>query len=170
MEKIKNLERSQKCRAAKLPNKVFALGTTAVAAYFLLCPARLKAQDVQPRVYSPAPVGVNLFTLGYAFSTGAVLFDKTIAIEDATAEIHSITAAYSRSIGLFGMAGRADVALPLVTGDWAGVVAKTVQTTSRTGFGDPVLRFALFFFGAPALTPEEFRGSSLRRLWAVPCD
>ena len=53
----------------------------------------LDAQDVQPQVYVPAPVGVNLFTMGYAFSTGAVLFDKTIPIEDANADIHSVTAA-----------------------------------------------------------------------------
>ncbi|KPK61878.1 MAG: hypothetical protein AMS21_08710 [Gemmatimonas sp. SG8_38_2] len=118
----------------------------------------VNAQDVQPQVYTPAPVGVNLLTLGYAFSTGAVLFDKTIPIENANADIHSISAAYSRSIGLFGLAGRADIAVPFVVGSWEGEVERTEQNTSRTGFADPTLRFALFIAGAPALTQEEFAG------------
>jgi hypothetical protein len=125
---------------------------------FLLIPIVLNAQDVQPRVYAPAPTGVNLLTLGYAFSSGAVLFDKTVPIEDATGDIHSFNLAYSRSIAVFGLAGRADVAVPFVTGEWEGDVAKSGQRTSRTGFGDPVLRYSLFIFGAPALTREEFAG------------
>jgi len=116
----------------------------------------LLGQDVQPRVYVPAPVGVNAVALGYAYSSGAVLFDKTIPIENASANIHSIVAAYSRSINVFGMAGRADVAVPFVIGHWEGELAQDYQTTSRTGFADPVLRFAVFFLGAPALRRAEF--------------
>lgn len=125
---------------------------------FLLSPARLNAQDVQPKVYTPAPVGASLFALGYMYSSGEVLFDKTIPIEDATGNIHSFSAAYSRSIGVFGNAGRADVVLPFVTGDWEGNVQRVQETTSRTGFGDPVVRFAVFLAGAPALTKEQFAG------------
>lgn len=130
----------------------------ALAGLCLLFPLALLGQDVQPRVYVPAPVAVNAVTFGYAFSTGAVLFDKTIPIEDAEADIHSITTAYSRSIGVFGMAGRADVAVPFVVGHWEGEVDRTFQATSRAGFGDPVLRFTVFFVGAPALRKEEFAG------------
>jgi len=122
----------------------------------LLVAGRLSAQDVQPKVYTPAPIGANLVTLSYAFSAGAVLFDKTIPIEDAEADIHSINAAYSRSIDVFGKAGRADVVLPCVVGDWEGEVQRQAESTSRSGFGDPMLRFAVFLVGAPALKREEF--------------
>jgi len=124
----------------------------------LLAPNRLNAQDVQPKVYTPAPVGVNVIVLAYAFSTGEVLFDKTIPIDNTTGDMHSITAAYSRSIGVLGMAGRADIALPFVSGDWEGDVEKTARAASRTGFGDPVLRLALFPVGAPAMTKKQFAG------------
>jgi hypothetical protein len=107
-------------------------------------------------VYAPAPVGANVIVLGYAFSHGEVLFDKTIPIEDATADIHSLNLAYSRSIGLFGVAGRVDAVLPFVTGDWEGAVGEADQTASSTGFADPVLRLAVFFVGAPALKRDEF--------------
>ena len=124
----------------------------------LLIPIVLNAQEVQPRVYAQAPTGVNLLTLGYAFSTGSVLFDKTVPIDNVMADIHSFNLAYSRSIAVFGMAGRADVAVPFVTGEWEGDVVRSRQSTSQTGFGDPVLWFALFITGAPALSREEFAG------------
>jgi hypothetical protein len=136
--------------------KAFSVKAAVLSGLCLLAPVGINAQDVQPKVYTPAPVGVNLITLGYAYSFGAVLFDKTIPIENATADIHSFNAAYSRSIGVFGMAGRADVALPFVTGDWEGDVHQVGQTASRSGLGDPIFRVALFVVGAPALKPEEF--------------
>lgn len=58
--------------------------------------SRLAAQDVQPRVYTPAPVGVNAMTLNYAFSTGGLLFDKTVPVENVDGDVHSFTPAYSR--------------------------------------------------------------------------
>ena len=125
-------------------------------ALMLSAPWILSAQDVQPRVYAPAPTGLNLLTMGYAYSTGAVLFDKTIPIENVQANIHSFNAAYSRSTAAFGKAGRLDVAVPLVSGSWEGEVLKESQSTSRFGIGDPVLRYALFISGAPALSREEF--------------
>ena len=117
-----------------------------------------RAQDVQPRVYAPAPTGVNLLTFGYAYSGGAMLFDKTIPIENVSANINSFNFAYSRSTGLFGKAGRFDVVLPMVTGNWEGEVLEEAQSITRTGIGDPVLRYALFIPGAPALRPENFAG------------
>ncbi len=119
----------------------------------LLYTCRVPAQDVQPRVYAPAPTGVNLLTFGYAYSGGAMLFDRTIPIENVSADIHSFNMAYSRSTALFGKAGRFDLAVPVVNGRWEGEVLEETQGTSRFGIVDPVLRYALFITGAPALSP-----------------
>lgn len=112
---------------------------------------------MQPRVYAPAPTGINVFTLGYAYSSGAMLFDKTIPIENVQANIHSFNAAYSRSTAFFGKAGRFDVAVPVVKGDWQGEVLEETESTSRFGMGDPILRYTLFIAGAPALSKEKFK-------------
>ncbi|MCL7963178.1 MAG: transporter [marine benthic group bacterium] len=123
----------------------------------LALPIGLAAQDVQPRVYTPAPVGVNAITLNYAFSTGGLLFDKTVPVENVDGDVHSFTPAYSRTLGVFGLSARADIAAPFVIGEWTGDVEVRGETTaSRTGFGDPVARFALFLIGAPARSREEF--------------
>lgn len=125
--------------------------------FLLLSISSLKAQDVQPRVYAPAPKGLNVITLGYSYSWGEMLFDKTIPIDNVEANINSFSAAYSRSTALFGKAGRFDVALPLVSGNWEGEIIKNNQSTYRFGMGDPVLRYTLFISGAPALSAEEFK-------------
>ena len=123
----------------------------------LAMPVALASQDVQPRVYTPAPFGVNAMTLNYAFSTGRLLFDKTIPVENVVGDVHSITPAYSRTLGVFGLSARADIAVPFVIGDWTGDVDQSGRNTqSRRGFGDPVARFALFLIGAPALSRVEF--------------
>jgi hypothetical protein len=131
-----------------------------LTALHLAMPIGLAGQDVAPRVYTPAPVGVNAISLVYAFSTGGVLFDKTLPVENVNGDIHSITGAYSRSIGVLGLAGRFDVVVPFVIGDWQGLAEGAPATASRTGFGDPVARFALFFIGAPALSRAEFAWAS----------
>ncbi|MFC1530734.1 transporter [Gemmatimonadota bacterium] len=140
-----------------MPHGTVASLTAVLTVLYAALPTTIEAQDVQPRVYTPAPVGVNAMTLNYAFSTGRVLFDKTIPVENVEGDVHSIAAAYSRSLGVFGLAGRADIAVPFVIGDWTGDVDQSGRTTtSRRGFGDPIARFALFFIGAPALTRVEF--------------
>ena len=137
-------------------SRIWWIQPALLTALHLAMPIGLAGQDVAPRVYTPAPVGVNAISLVYAFSTGAVLFDKTLPVENVNGDIHSITGAYSRAIGVFGLAGRVDLVLPFVIGDWQGDVEGIGATTSRTGFADPVARFALFFIGAPALSRAEF--------------
>ncbi len=140
---------------------------TALLGLVFLASGHLMSQDIHPRVYAPAPKGVNLITLGYAYSDGAVLFDKTIPIDNVIANIHGFSAAYSRSTALFGKAARFDVGVPLVTGNWKGEVLGETQTTSRFGIGDPVLRYAYFISGSPALSRKEFAGFRPRTIVGV---
>jgi hypothetical protein len=42
-----------------------------------------KAQDIEPRAYSNAPVGVNFLITGYAYTEGAVPFDASLPVENA---------------------------------------------------------------------------------------
>ena len=123
-----------------------------------IVPPDLCAQDVQPRALSPAPIGSNLISLGYSFSTGAVLTDKTIPVQNIDGDIHMISAAYGRAFGFFGLAAKADAIVPFVTGRWSGRIqeAQLDSTVTRTGLGDPVARFMFFFAGAPALRGPEF--------------
>lgn len=114
------------------------------------------AQDVEPRFMRSAPVGTSGLGLGYSYSTGAVLLNKTIPVENLDGDIHSVGAVYALFLDFWGMTGRVDAGVPLATGSWSGILERQDTTTSLTGFGDPLLRVAIFFLGAPALSPAEF--------------
>jgi hypothetical protein len=127
----------------------------ALVAVLGAAPEAAVGQDVEPRFYAAAPVGVSAVGLGYIYSTGAVLLDKTIPVENLDGDIHTVTGVFARFFGLFGMMSRADVVVPYATGNWSGELGGADSSRSATGFGDPVVRAALFFAGAPALSGAE---------------
>ena len=59
-----------------------------------------KAQDIEPRAYSNAPVGVNFLITGYAYTEGAVPFDASLPVENARLRTSSLVLAYARVLDL----------------------------------------------------------------------
>jgi hypothetical protein len=116
----------------------------------------LSAQDLEPRAFSPVPVGVNFAALGYGYSFGNVLLDPSIPLEDGTGKVHSFVGAYVRTFSFFGMSAKADVVVPVAFGDWEGRIAGQDTSRSASGFGDPSVRLAVNFLGAPALEIPRF--------------
>lgn len=126
----------------------------------LAVPVPAAAQDLEPRAFSNAPVGMNFVLAGYAFSTGNVLFDDALAaalrIEGASGKLHQGVVSYVRTIGLFGLSARVGAIVPVVAGRWEGMLADTFATVSRAGLGDPRLLFSIGLIGAPALRGAGF--------------
>jgi len=118
----------------------------------------LHAQELDPRAMQNAPVGLSFVVVAAGYSRGNLLFEPTLPIEDATADVWSAAVGFAHTIDVFGMNGRVGVAVPLVTGDWRGSLAGVDTSTGRTGMADPRVTFALNFVGAPALTLTEMRG------------
>jgi len=114
------------------------------------------AQELEPRAYSNAPVGLNFVLLGYGYTDGDVAFDASSPIKDAALTAHAAFAAYARTLDVWGRAGKLDVVLPYA---WLSGTAKVAgQPVARevSGLGDPRLRFSVLLHGAPALSLEEF--------------
>jgi hypothetical protein len=118
--------------------------------------SHLSAQDLEPRFLSPAPVGMSFAVLGYGYSIGNVMLDQSLPLDGVTARLHSITAGYARSINLFGRAGQIAAILPTATGTWRGELAGVDTSTTRTGFGDPMVSLSMNLLGAPALSRREY--------------
>jgi hypothetical protein len=125
-------------------------------AFAICCEAAL-AQDLQPRAFSPAPVGLNTVLVGYALSSGNVFFDQALLIEDATGEVNGITVAYVRTFGIFGKLAKLSAVLPYAFGTWEGTVNGVPATTSREGFADPHVGLAVNFIGSRAVHLKDFR-------------
>jgi hypothetical protein len=114
------------------------------------------AQNLEPRAFSVAPVGVNFALLGYGYNTGDLLFGQDIPIEDATAKLNTLTAAFVRTIDFFGVSAKVGISAPFAWGDYRGIYTGIDTTTSRTGFVDPKVFLAVSFLGAPALNLRDF--------------
>jgi hypothetical protein len=114
------------------------------------------AQDLEPRRWTHLPIDINVVGFTYVYTRGDLQLDPTIGIEDATVEMHTVLASYSRTLALFDQTARLDVQVPIQSGDWDGMLAGETRSVTRNGLGDPRLRLSLDIAGAPALAGEEF--------------
>ena len=114
------------------------------------------AQDIEPRSYWNAPVGLNFIVGGFSHSTGGLSTDPSVPLDDAKLRINAGTVAYARSFDWWGDSGKIDVVLPYAT--LSGTASLLGQPVSRdvSGLLDPRVRASINFFGAPALTAQEF--------------
>ncbi|TMH31593.1 MAG: transporter [Betaproteobacteria bacterium] len=130
--------------------------TVAVCA-LLLAATTARAQSIEPRAYSNAPVGVNFLIAGYAYTRGGLQFDTSLPITDAHLHTSNAVLAYARSLDLWGTSGKFDVVVPYTwlsgSAQYAG---ETVQRVVNGG-ADPSFRLSVNLYGAPALTLKEFQ-------------
>jgi hypothetical protein len=115
------------------------------------------AQDIEPRAFSNAPIGVNFLIAGYGYTRGGLAFDSSVPVTDPQLETSSAVLGYARVIDLRGQSGKVDVIVPY---SWlSGTAESAGQPIERIvdGFADPRFRLSVNLLGAPALTLEEFR-------------
>ena len=121
-----------------------------------LLTGRAGAQELTPRAYAPNPTGGNIFLLGYARSTGGVLFDPALPFDDVNAAINAGSLLYGRTFGLFGRSASAQIGLPYVFGDIDGYVEGEYHEITRSGLNDLRAKVTVNLLGGPALSPREF--------------
>lgn len=137
--------------------KAARLGFLASASVVVLSlPDPTTAQELEPRSYSPSPIGANFVVAGYGRSSGEVLFDASGPISDAHANINVATVGYSRVIDLGGHQSSLTLAVPYLWGDAEGNVGEVSRSISRSGWGDMRLKVSTLLLGGPALSPKEF--------------
>jgi hypothetical protein len=115
-----------------------------------------EAQELEPRRWSHLPMGTNFHGGGYAFTDGDLSFDPVLKIENATVEMHTAALKYIRTFELLGRSARVDLAGAYQDGTWKGTLDGVVARVERSGWADPVMRFAVNLYGAPPLENQEF--------------
>ena len=115
------------------------------------------AQDIEPRAYSNAPVGMNFAIAGYAYTRGALEFPAATQLTEAKFTTNTAVLAYARALDLGGLAGKFDAIVPYM--DLSGSALYQGDPIERKvgGLVDPRFRVSVNFYGAPALGPKEFR-------------
>lgn len=133
--------------------------TVAAAALLASWPfGAARAQDLEPRLYTNVPVGMNFLGAGYGYSEGNVLFDPSVALDNAEIEIDGSLLGYGRSIRLGPFSAKVDGAIARVCLDGSADYEGEHVTRDVCGITDARVRTTVNFVGAPPLTRQEFAG------------
>jgi hypothetical protein len=133
------------------------VSSAAIAAAVALSSANgAGAQELEPRAYSPVPIGTNFLLAGFQHTTGSVSTDPSLPITNLRAAIGADLLAYSRSFALAGQTASAAILFPYIRGQFSGDIGEESREVSRSGAGDLRLRLAVNLLGGRALTPAEF--------------
>jgi hypothetical protein len=114
------------------------------------------AQELEPRAYTAAPTGVNFLVVAAGRSTGGVVMDPSLPVDDVDATVDSLALGLGRTIDLFGRSALLLAVVPYAWGDVSGNVGEEARQISRSGLADPRLKLSVNLVGGRALTPREF--------------
>lgn len=118
-----------------------------IVALFSIFQYSSSAQELEPRALTNVPAGYNFVLGAYGYSTGNILPDPSIPIDDFNGKIHAAGFAYARSIELFGHYAKLDVVVPFADGSWTGQLEGEPRTRDITGMADMRLRFSMNLIG-----------------------
>jgi hypothetical protein len=116
-----------------------------------------EAQDMEPRAFTNTPVGLNFLIAGYGYTSGDVATDASLPIENVQVEAHNAVLAYVRSLDVWGDSGKLQLFLPTAWVNGTGNVFGQPHVREVAGLGDPKVRFSVLFYGAPALSVQDFK-------------
>jgi len=115
-----------------------------------------RASEIEPRAYTNAPIGINFLIVSYAYSDGGLAISGSSPVKDARLHMNTGILAYACTLDIYGKSGKFDVILP-----YSGLSGSAMYEGQRherdiSGLHDPLFRFSVNFFGAPALPLEDF--------------
>jgi hypothetical protein len=132
------------------------VGAIALVLLLACAATALNAQEMQPRAYIPAPVGLGFFGVSYSRNSGGLLFDPSLPVTNAQVDANVGVFSVGQSLGVLGRSAQVLAILPYVQADMTGQLAGTDQYRYRSGLGDSVFRYAMNIYGAPAMHLPEF--------------
>lgn len=103
------------------------------------------AQEIEARLYSNAPIGINFVTGGIAQAKSGSYLLTTEAVN------------LTRIVDIFGQSGRISFSLPYAQISGSGNSNTQGINASAEGLSDPIVKVSANLYGAPALTLDEFK-------------
>jgi len=95
--------------------------------------------------------------VGYAHSSGDILFDPLLQAEDVTFKVNTVIISYVRPFRIGNKAARFDIVAPYTNATWKGLLNGEPAQVNRDGFADPRLRLSINLTGAPLGTGKELQ-------------
>ena len=120
------------------------------------------SQDLDPRAYAKVPINSTVAITGFAFSSGSVLTDPTLPVQNVHANVSTPSVGVARTFGLLGKTAQALAALPYSWAEVTGDIGEQAARTTRSGLSDMRLRLSVLLAGAPAMTLQQMMKSPAR--------
>ena len=125
------------------------------------------AQELEPRSYSPSPIGTTFVLGSVGRSEGGILFDPSLDIDNVQADLWISTIGGGRTFALAGRQARVLAVVPIAWGGVAGTVHNQAEHQALAGLVDPRLRLSVGLIGTPAQTIAEFARAPRRTAMGV---
>jgi len=119
-------------------------------------PAVCPAQEIEPRAYSNAPIGVNFLVGGYVYTQGSLPTDPSIPLTNSRLTTSSAVLGYGHVFELLGQSARISVASAYSGLGGSAVFAGQPIQRSAQGLSDTSVKLSANLLGAPAMTLTEF--------------
>jgi hypothetical protein len=123
----------------------------------LVAAAAARAQDIEPRAYSNAPIGVNFLGGGYAFTQGSLPTNPSLPLTRSHLTTSSALLGYGHVFDLWGQSAKVNVVAPYSWLSGNAVFAGQPVQRSVNGLIDTSVKGSVNFYGAPAMDLHEFR-------------
>ena len=133
-------------------------------ALIVLAALPVAAQDMEPKAYSASPVGATFLVAAASRSSGSIIFDPTLPIEDAQATINGVAAGIGTTFGLFGKLTLVSAVLPLAWGEVSGRVGEEARSVTRAGLADSRYKLSMNLRGNDAMAIGEFAKAPRRTI------
>lgn len=116
----------------------------------------LSAQELEPRSYFNLPIDQTFLVMGYAHSEGNLSPTASSPLQDAELEINAGVVGLARTFAFAGDSAKVDFAAARVCYQGSATFEGEYAEADRCEYGDPNLKFTWNFYGAPALSLQNF--------------
>lgn len=116
----------------------------------------LHAQDIDPRQYANAPIGMNFLIAGPAVSSLGLPQDPAIPLTDVDLHTYGGVLGYARVLRVGTQSAKLSIAVPFMQLEGSALFEGDRVSRSVGGLTDAKLRFAVNLTGAPAVDLKDF--------------
>jgi hypothetical protein len=143
-------------QSAQMPHRR-RLGLFVLLSALLTTAIESRAQDIEPRAYSNAPIGVNFLIGGYAYTQGSLPTDPSVPLTSSHLTTSSAVLGYGHVFELLGQSAKISVAAAYGGLGGSAVYAGQPIQRSVNGLSDTSVRVSTNLYGAPAMNLRDFR-------------